>query len=735
MKVTPLPVPLSNPDSFISALEATSPMHNSTLKFIDDSLEDAYQKYIREKTQTESSPLPSVRGRYCVFGTLHFGAICLLMLFNGIDYLVGDLESWVLALQLAIIAAVGLISMGSTTLAYNLNEQRKGATLTFVFIYFLCVVGVTLSDKSVLSVYTDTATKDTSISVLLSILLLTTALETAVSYDFVAYSLSGISASLVFLGIELTGNQHSHVTIYEFLCLLLYIFGGTRRIFQNDKISRRLFFVETNEKDQRGLVHHSSTGGKSAIAAQTPTKENFQSEAENISSLIQSSISIIGEASKIVIYEDLRLRLKQALQNLSLAGSKLRTGPNIYDAKVEHLNPNIDDEDRQFVKENFTNQMDDVTTEYRGEVVRERNLVEMKLTCEFVDVMAVLSQMGRSWNFDTFFLQECTSGRALSISARYFLISFGLTEKFSISESVIINYFEHLEANYKPNPYHNSCHAADVLNSTLFLSKSSVLLTYLTDVEILSMIVATLGHDVGHQALTNRFLVTNRDQLAITYNDVSVLENMHASFTYAIMQEESKNIFKSLDSEKWLLARKVVLKMILATDMSRHFELLGQFKAGHGAPQTTNLSKLDERIAVLEIVIKCGDIGHAAKSLELHEKWTLLVCEEFFHQGDLEKGLGQPVSMYCDRDTTDIAKSQSGFIANIVLPLFSTLNSFLESTSIELHCLDQLRSNKDHWDSKSHIKRRYTVKSKVSDDDRKNEFQKLKEKLRSWKRG
>lgn len=734
MKVSPTSVPLNNPDSFISALEATSPMHNSTLKFIDDSLEESYQKYIRERSQVDGSPLPSIRTRYCFFGLMHFGGIALLLLLNGIDYLVGETEERLLALQEAILAAVGLLSIGMTALAYNLVEQRKCVSAAFILLYFVSVTGVALSDKSVLSVYTDSSPSHEHFPVMLTILLLTGALEAIACYDFVAFCLCGLSGALIFLVVVLTGGQGSHLTIFEFLCMLVYTVGGTRRVFQNERVSRRLFFVETAEKEQR-LIQHSSPGGKSAQLAQTPTKENYQSEVENISNLIQSSISIIGEASKLVIYEDLRGRLKQALQNLSLAGNKLKTGPNIYDAKVENMNPDIDEEDRQFVRENFTNQVDDVTTEYRGEHVTERKLVDMRLTCEFADVMTVLSQMGRSWNFDTFFLQELTSGRALSISARYSLISFGLVEKFAIPEQTIISYFEHLEANYKPNPYHNSCHAADVLNSTLYLSKSSVLLSYLTEIEILALIVATLGHDVGHQALTNRYLVATRDQLAITYNDASVLENMHASFTFAIMHEETKNIFKSLDSEKWILARKVVIKMILATDMSRHFELLGQFSAGHASAQTTNLSRLEERITVLEIAIKCGDIGHAAKSLELHEKWTLLVCEEFFRQGDLEKALGQPVSMYCDRDTTDIAKSQSGFIAVIVLPLFATLNSFLESTAIETHCLAQLRANKEHWDAKNTKKRRYTVKSKVSAEDRENEFQNLKEKLRSWKRG
>ena len=61
--------------------------------------------------------------------------------------------------------------------------------------------------------------------------------------------------------------------------------------------------------------------------------------------------------------------------------------------------------------------------------------------------------------------------------------------------------------------------------------------------------------------------------------------------------------------------------------------------------------------------------------------------------------------MYCDRESTDISKSQAGFIKNIVYPLFTTLNSILVSEMIEIHCLSQLRNNELYW-----IMRRKTIR-------------------------
>lgn len=208
-------------------------------------------------------------------------------------------------------------------------------------------------------------------------------------------------------------------------------------------------------------------------------------------------------------------------------------------------------------------------------------------------------------------------------------------------------------------------------------------------------------HDIAHPALTNRFLIQNRDDLAIQYNDVSVLENMHASTTFSLLNKPGCNILENLNLEDWFKIRKTILNLILDTDLSRHFEILGRFRA-----KNINLSKSDgesheNKQIIFSMGLKCADLGHSAKTIELHKKWTALICEEFFRQGDLEKLRKQEISMYCDRDTTDVAKSQAGFIKNICLPLFETWTVFLNSDAINLICLEQLKANYNFWNEKN----------------------------------
>ena len=53
---------------------------------------------------------------------------------------------------------------------------------------------------------------------------------------------------------------------------------------------------------------------------------------------------------------------------------------------------------------------------------------------------------------------------------------------------------------------------------------------------IFAALFSALGHDVAHPGRNNAFLVKTQSVLALRYNDVHVLENMHASTLFQILQ-------------------------------------------------------------------------------------------------------------------------------------------------------------------------------------------------------
>jgi len=76
---------------------------------------------------------------------------------------------------------------------------------------------------------------------------------------------------------------------------------------------------------------------------------------------------------------------------------------------------------------------------------------------------------------------------------------------------------------------------------------------------------------------------------------------------------------------------------------------------------------------LLQIAMKCADLGHLALDWSLHLKWVRRLECEFFAQGDREKQLGLPVSFLMDREKPGASKSQIGFFDFVVLPLFRGL--------------------------------------------------------------
>lgn len=62
------------------------------------------------------------------------------------------------------------------------------------------------------------------------------------------------------------------------------------------------------------------------------------------------------------------------------------------------------------------------------------------------------------------------------------------------------------------------------------------------------------------------------------YNDESVLENHHLAVAFKILQKPNCDILTNLNLKERQLFRKMVIDMVLATDMSKHMSLLADLK-------------------------------------------------------------------------------------------------------------------------------------------------------------
>ena len=67
---------------------------------------------------------------------------------------------------------------------------------------------------------------------------------------------------------------------------------------------------------------------------------------------------------------------------------------------------------------------------------------------------------------------------------------------------------------------------------------------------------------------------------------------------------------------------------------------------------------------MLKMMIKFCDISNPSKEWDIYNKWTELICEEFYQQGDQEKAMKLPVSTYMNRDEPNVPYLQVSITKN-----------------------------------------------------------------------
>jgi cAMP-specific phosphodiesterase 4 len=276
------------------------------------------------------------------------------------------------------------------------------------------------------------------------------------------------------------------------------------------------------------------------------------------------------------------------------------------------------------------------------------------------------------------------------------------------------------------NPYHNAHHIVDVLQSTSSLIKEFNGSKFLSDLDILALLVAAIIHDLEHPGTNNVYQVNAATPLAIRYNDMSVLENHHAAKAFEVFNSAKTNIFAKLTPEQFKYVRKTIIAIVLSTDMTSHFALKAELEdcylryqaltsnqtlaqsasqldlssSSVGTPGRKSMTSLpvvmtpQDTLTIMKSLLHAADISNPAKKWVQSKAWSDKVVEEFFAQGDREKLEGLPVSMNCDRNTTKQDELSVNFCDFIVAPFFFTLTKLLPKVLV---VCKELKTNRTIW--------------------------------------
>lgn len=314
-----------------------------------------------------------------------------------------------------------------------------------------------------------------------------------------------------------------------------------------------------------------------------------------------------------------------------------------------------------------------------GQIVQAANRFKKHVQLWTSDASKGVDQkLLNSWEFDVL---KYTHEQLHEIVEQLFTMRNCLHE-FNIPLPAFRNFVKSIGSRYLENSYHNFKHGCDVFHTCDRLIQLSHLYEVFSPLEVFSIYIGALGHDVGHPGVNNPFLITSKHQLALLHNDKSPLENMHCSLLYEILGKAENNIMVNLSEQQWREVRQIILAIILGTDMAHHFEQIklatlflevnGEETKAFCKDEISTLSCLDDnknRLLIIELVLHCSDISNPFKPFETCKSWANLIVIEFGIQGDKEKEAGLPVSPMMDREQIVLCNMQMGFIEYVVAPM------------------------------------------------------------------
>lgn len=110
---------------------------------------------------------------------------------------------------------------------------------------------------------------------------------------------------------------------------------------------------------------------------------------------------------------------------------------------------------------------------------------------------------------------------------------------------------------------------------------------------------------------------------------------------------------------------------------------------------TANDLTVEQRQSLCNCLLHAADISNAVKPWTICKRWSDLVVQEFFRQGDIEKAQHLPVSPNMDRDQHNQPQISLGFSDFVVQPYFEAFVELLPDAS---PLLTTLADNRVHWE-------------------------------------
>ncbi|RXM34984.1 Cone cGMP-specific 3',5'-cyclic phosphodiesterase subunit alpha [Acipenser ruthenus] len=240
---------------------------------------------------------------------------------------------------------------------------------------------------------------------------------------------------------------------------------------------------------------------------------------------------------------------------------------------------------------------------------------------------------------------------------------------------------------YRDITYHNWRHGFNVGQTMFSLLMTGKLKKYYTDLEAFAMVAAAFCHDIDHRGTNNLYQMKSASPLAKLHGS-SIMERHHLEYSKTLMADESLNIFQNLQKRQFETVIHLFEIAIIATDLALYFKAM--------------------------MMTGC-DLSAITKPWEVQSKVALMVANEFWEQGDLERTVldQQPIPMMDRNKSAELPKLQVGFIDFVCTFVYKEFSRFHKEIT---PMLSGLQNNRVEWKALADV---YEAKMKVIEEEKK----------------
>ena len=184
-------------------------------------------------------------------------------------------------------------------------------------------------------------------------------------------------------------------------------------------------------------------------------------------------------------------------------------------------------------------------------------------------------------------------------------------------------------------------------------------------------------HDLQHPGVTNAFLRSTNHEMFQKFGPESTAEKMHFGAFLALIDNPALDFLRPLGHPVRSRIIDLVEEIVLSTDMARHSDFVSMDE-----PVCPESDIIKYR---LSFAMKISDLSHCFRKFQIHRKFTGMLKQEFFAQGDKEIALGLPCSYGMNRDEMflDMAEDQVNFLSIFIQPLLSRYSNICSSSLIK----------------------------------------------------